>query len=208
MDRQRRAFHAVENDQGEIIGFVMTSIFTSDIWEQNRVIVIYALVILGVVLLLGVGLSRGIVALLRGSLKGHHPTELLELYLKQEDVLNAIEDGLVATDREGTIIFSNQAAQRLLGASQGELEGRQLEEVFPESACVQAASTGQTFHNRSCVIGERQVLASEVPIRGEEGLDGVLSVLHDKTEMMRLSDQLSGTRNMLDTLRFFSTMSL
>lgn len=37
----------------------MTSIFTSDIWEQNRVIVIYALVILGVVLLLGVGLSRG-----------------------------------------------------------------------------------------------------------------------------------------------------
>ena len=46
---QRRAFHAVENDQGEIIGFVMTSIFTSDIWEQNRVIVIYALVILGVV---------------------------------------------------------------------------------------------------------------------------------------------------------------
>lgn len=201
---QRRAFHAVENDQGEIIGFVMTSIFTSDIWEQNRVIVIYALVILGVVLLLGVGLSRGIVALLRGSLKGHHPTELLELYLKQEDVLNAIEDGLVATDREGTIIFSNQAAQRLLGASQGELEGRQLEEVFPESACVQAASTGQTFHNRSCVIGERQVLASEVPIRGEEGLDGVLSVLHDKTEMMRLSDQLSGTRNMLDTLRFFN----
>lgn len=49
-------------------------------------------------------------------------------------MLNAIEDGLVATDREGTIIFSNQAAQRLLGASQGELEGRQMEEVFPESA--------------------------------------------------------------------------
>ena len=45
-----------------------------------------------------------------------------------------------------------------------------MEEVFLESACVQAASTGQTFHNRSCVIGERQVLASEVPIRGEEGL--------------------------------------
>ena len=141
----------------------MTSIFTSDIWEQNRVIVIYALVILGVVLLLGVGLSRGIVALLRGSLKGHHPTELLELYLKQEDVLNAIEDGLVATDREGTIIFSNQAAQRLLGGFPGGTwRGGQMEEVFPESACVQAASTGQTFHNRSCVIGERQVLASEV----------------------------------------------
>lgn len=201
---QRRAFHAVVDSQGEIIGFVMTSIFTSDIWEQNRVIVVYALAILGVVLLLGVGLSRGIVALLRGSLKGYHPTELLELYLKQEDVLNAIEDGLVATDLEGKVIFSNQAADRLLGVAQQELEGHPLTERFPESACTQVARTGRASQNRSCVIGERQVLASEIPIRGEKGWDGVLNVFHDKTEMMRLSDQLSGTRNMLDTLRFFN----
>lgn len=201
---QRRAFHAVENHEGEIIGFVMTSIFTSDIWAQNEVIVVYALAIFGVVLLLGVGLSRGIVTLLRGSLKGHHPTELLELYLKQEDVLNAIEDGLVATDLEGRVIFSNQAADRLLGASQQELEGQLLTKRFPESACTKVIRTGRANHNRSCVIGDRQVLASEVPIRGEEGWDGVLNIFHDKTEMMRLSDQLSGTRNMLDTLRFFN----
>lgn len=201
---QRRAFHAVENEEGEIIGFVMTSIFSSDIWKQNQVIVIYILAILGVVLLLGVVLSRGIVALLRGSLKGHHPTELLELYLKQEDVLNAIEDGLVATDRDGAVIFSNQAADRLFGLNQQEWQGRHLDELFPESACAQTARTGQASHNRSCVIGERQVLASEVPIRGEEGWDGVLNIFHDKTEMMLLSDQLSGTRNMLDTLRFFN----
>lgn len=201
---QRRAFHAVENDKGEMIGFVMTSIFTSDIWEQNRAIVVYALAILGVVLLLGVGLSRGIVAMLRGSLKGHHPMELLALYLKQEDVLNAIEDGLVATDREGKVIFSNQAANRLFGVPQQELEGRLLSEKFPESACAQVICTGRANHNRSCVIGDRQVLTSEIPIRDEEGWDGVLNVFHDKTEMMRLSDQLSGTRNMLDTLRFFN----
>lgn len=201
---QRRAFHAVEDQQGEIIGFVMTSIFTSDIWDQSLGIVVYALAILGVVLLLGIVLSQGIVSLLRGSLQGHHPAELLELYLKQEDVLNAIEDGLIATDRQGKVIFSNEAADRLFGADRQALEGRPLAERFPESACAQVIRTGQANHNRSCVIGERQVLASEVPIRGEEGWDGVLNIFHDKTEMMRLSDQLSGTRNMLDTLRFFN----
>lgn len=201
---QRRAFHAVENEEGEIIGFVMTSIFTSDIWAQSRVIIVYALAVLGVVLLLGVVLSRGIVTLLRGSLKGHHPAELLELYLKQEDVLNAIEDGLIATDPEGRVIFSNQAADHLFGVQQQELKGQYLRQVFSESTCDQAVHTGRASHNRSCVIGERQVLASEVPIRGEEGWDGVLNIFHDKTEMMRLSDQLSGTQNMLDTLRFFN----
>lgn len=201
---QRRAFHAVEDSQGEIIGFVMTSIFTSDIWRQSQIIVVYALGVLGAVLILGVVLSRGIVTLLRGSLLGHHPTELLALYLKQEDVLNAIEDGLVATNREGKVIFSNQAAQHLLGASQKELEGCFLTERFPESTCARVIRVGQAVHNRSCVIGDRQVLASEVPIRGEDGWEGVLNIFHDKTEMMRLSDQLSGTRNMLDTLRFFN----
>ena len=201
---QRQAFHAVKNSQGEIIGFVMTSIFTADILARNKVLVIYALAILAVVFVVGLALSRGIVQLLKGSLKGHHPYELLELYLRQADVLNAIEDGLIATDLEGKVIFSNQAALKLLGREMEEVRGQELCQIFPESCCLQVARTGAATHNRSCVMGERQVLSSEIPIRGETGLDGVLSVLHDKTEMMRLSDELSGTRNTLDTLRFFN----
>lgn len=201
---QRQAFHAVKNSQGEIIGFVMTSIFTADILARNKVLVIYALAILAVVFVVGLALSRGIVQLLKGSLKGHHPYELLELYLRQADVLNAIEDGLIATDLEGKVIFSNQAALKLLGREMDEVRGQELCQIFPESCCRQVAQTGEATHNRSCVMGERQVLSSEIPIQGEKGLDGVLSVLHDKTEMMRLSDELSGTRNTLDTLRFFN----
>ena len=64
----------MKNSQGEIIGFVMTSIFTADILARNKVLVIYALAILAVVFVVGLALSRGIVQLLKGSLKGHHPT--------------------------------------------------------------------------------------------------------------------------------------
>jgi len=32
----------------------------------------------------------------------------------------------------------------------------------------------------------------------------VLNIFHDKTEMMKISDELSGTKYMLDTLRFFN----
>lgn len=200
---QRRAFHAIENDQGEIIGFVMTSIFTSGILALNRTLAIYFLAIFAAACVVGVLLSRGIVHLLKKGLLGHHPHELLDLYLQQGEVLNAIEDGLVATDPEGRVVFENQAAQSLF---QGEpdLKGRLLQEVFPESGCLQAVKTGQPVHNRSCVIRGRQVLSSEIPIQGSEGCGGVLNVFHDKTEMRKLSDELSGTRYMLDTLRFFN----
>ena len=201
---QRQAFHGIVNDQGEVIGFVVASIFTSDILERSQMLLIYALLVFAAVFLVGLGLSRGMVNVLKKSLRGYHPYELLELYLKQGDVLNAVEDGLVATDGQGKVIFSNRAALDLLGIEEAQLRGSPLESVFPDSRCAQVVATGQPTHNRSCLMGERQVLASEVPIPGENGAGGVLSVFHDKTEMYKLSDELSGTRYMLDTLRFFN----
>ena len=201
---QRQAFHGVTNEQGEVIGFVVASIFTADILAQNRMLLLYVLLVFAAVALVGLGLSRGMVNVLKKSLRGLHPYELLELYLRKGDILNAIEDGLVATDRQGAVIFSNRAAWELLGLEEDQLRGRPLEEVFPDSQCARVAAAGQPTHNRSCLIGERQVLASEVPILGENGTEGVLSVFHDKTEMYRLSDELSGTKYMLDTLRFFN----
>lgn len=58
-------------------------------------------------------LARGIVYLLKGSLRGHHPKELLDLYLQQDDLLNSIEDGLVATDLRGQVVFANDQARGL-----------------------------------------------------------------------------------------------
>ena len=201
---QRRAFHAVEDADGTILGFVMTSTFTAEISAHIHRLVLYCLVLFGAALAVALGLSRGLVALLRRSLLGYHPTELLELYLQQGEVLNAVEDGLVATDPKGKVVFANQTACRLLQKSEKALKGRKLNQVFPESSCVQAARTGEAVHNRSCVISGHPVLSSEIPIPGKSGSSGVLNVFHDKTELQKLSDELSGAHYMLDTLRFFN----
>ena len=201
---QRRAFHAVRAEDGTVIGFVMTSIFKSGILERNQGLAAYFLIILSAAFLIGLLLSQWIVEILKDSLMGHHPAELLDLYRQQANVLNAIEDGIVATDLSGKVVFSNLAACRLFQKGEEELLHRELSSVFPESRCVQTARTGQAVHNRSRIIQSRQVLASELPIQSVAGCAGVLSVFHDKTEMMALSDELSGTRNMLDTLRAFN----
>ena len=202
--QQRRAFHAIRGADGAILGYVTASVFISGIWQQY-------LSLVGPVLLIFVGsvlaaavFSRGIMGLLVDSLGGRQPGDLLHLYLRQDEVLNALGDGLVATDGEGRVLFSNTTAGRLLG-QEGPLDaGAPLAELFPESRCVQVAQSGQGSQNRSCMVGAHQVLLSELPLRGEAGLTGTLSILHDKTEMRKLSDELSGTRYMLDTLRFFN----
>ena len=201
---QRVAFHAVRDGSGSIIGFVTAAIFRADILQRSLNLVLLFSLVLGGMFGVALLLARGIVHLLKGSLRGHHPKELLDLYLQQDDLLNSIEDGLVATDLRGQVVFANDQARTLLQCGSTPLEGQPLTRFFPETGCIQVARSGQAVHNRSCVIQERQILASEVPILGENGSQGVLNVFHDKTEMRKLSDELSGARYMLDTLRFFN----
>lgn len=201
---QRRAFQAVYGQQGQLLGFVMTSIFTADILHRSYALAGYSLLLLAGMLLAALALTHGMVSLLKTSLRGHHPTELLDLYLRQADVLNAIEDGVVATDAGGVIVFTNQAAQGLLRQRGEALTGRALSLFFPDTRCRAVARGEAGSDNRSCVLGNRQVLTTELPIQWETGRDGALTVFHDKTEMLELSDKLSGTQNTLDTLRAFN----
>lgn len=201
---QRRMFQAIHDYQGEVIGFVTVSTFQAGIVQQNLSRVPVFIYILVVALIISMLTTRGIVRLLRRSLNGYQPAELLDIYLRQDGVLNAVEEGLIATDDQGIVIFSNDPAHRLFEMDEGELVGRQLSDFFPETICTQAAWDGTEEHNRSLVIDGRQVLVTTLPIRGKSGRRGALNVFQDKTELRKLSDELSGAREMLDTLRFFN----
>lgn len=201
---QRKAFCAVQDNAGAVIGFVTVAIFTSGILAQMRSLVLIFVGVLGVSLLAALLLSRGIVHLLKQSLQGYHPIQLLDLYQRQDEVLNVIEDGLVATDCGGKIVFVNDLACRIFQQERAELEGRPFQEVFPEASCLQTAQTGRPVHNRSLVVGQSQVLANVLPLWDGKDVQGVLTILHDKTELRKLSDELSGAQDMLDTLRMFN----
>ena len=128
---QRRAFHAVEDTDGTILGFVMTSVFISDIYAHIQSLILYCILLFCTALVVALGLSRGLVALLRRSLLGYHPTELLELYLQQGEVLNAVEDGLVAT--EPAWITSNQIEAARIAMTRYTKRGGQVWiKIFPD----------------------------------------------------------------------------
>lgn len=202
---QRRAFHAVKNTSGQIIGFVSASVFTSYITDQNINILLVHLAILGLMLFVSLFMTRLIVAFLRKSLMGLHPDELLDLYLKQDEIMNAVEEGLIASDPEGTVLFSNMVARRLYSEDGQPLMGQKLERLYPETSQISIIRSGKSEHGRSFAVNGHTVLVNEIPIRSSSGLiQGVLTILSDKTEMLAMSDELSGTKNMLDTLRSFN----
>lgn len=127
---QRRAFHAVVGNDGAISGFVMASAFSTYIAEQSRQIFSVYAAVLVVMLVVSFLLSHGTVRLLRSSLMGYHPQELLRLYLRQDTVLNAMEEGILASDLTGTVVFANQPARALFPPGEEPL-GQPIGRLFP-----------------------------------------------------------------------------
>lgn len=202
---QRRAFHAVHNQNGEIIGYVMASIFTAHISDRQANIIVVHIVILVIMIFVSFLLTYTMVRFLRKSLLGFHPNELLDLYLQQDEVLNAVEEGLIASDLHGNIIFANLTARRLFGAEHAVLTGTALKSIYGDTRSTDIAATGAASYNRTNVIGGHTVLVNEIPIRtGSNPVQGVLTIFFDQTEMLKITDELSGTRSMLDTFRSFN----
>ena len=205
---QRRAFHAVKNSGGEIVGFVMVSLFTATLSAQHRSLLFFYIIIFLIMMIVSISLTHTMFSLLRDSLLGYDPEELVNIYTRQDEVMNMIDEGLAATDLDGRILFANQKVSTILGrpANDPPLTHLTIQELFPQTAFDQVIKTGESVTHESISFAGRQLIVKEVPIhgRGKQARRGVLIVLFDRTDLLRLSDELSGAHNMLDTLRAFN----
>ncbi len=202
---QRRAYHGVESSSGELIGFVMISVFYENITESMLAIALFHGFVLLLMLAVSALVTTVVMRLLRQSLMGLRPEELVRRYLRQDEVLSAVEEGFVASDSAGHILFCNPALQTLLGQDE-DLVGRPIQDIFPQTSAATIRISNQPIHRQTWVVGHNTVMANEIPFRiGTHGDEvGVLTVLFDQTELLRMSDQLFGAQNMLDTLRSFN----
>lgn len=199
------AFHAIRNAEGVTEGFVMVSVAVSKITGQSQQIMLVYVAMFLAMLLLSILLTGAFFRFQRTMLLGHEPVELLSLYVKQDEVINSLAEGIVSVGQNGKILFANKPAEPLLAGQSGALVGKSLKEVFPDTHFEQILEDGTAVMNQVYVNGDQTLLINEVPVteHGEQP-DGVLLILQDRTEALRLSDELSGARNMMDTLRAFN----
>lgn len=199
---QRRAFHAVYDANGTLIGFVTASVLISSLEQIRRhLIAIY----LGIFLLLipaGCGLAWIFMHRIRTILLGHQPEEFRRLYIERAEVIDALEEGICAVNAEGTVILINQSARNLLKIPPGlDAEGRPVSAVDERSGLIRTLETGTAEYNVHERIKDQNILSTRIPVYHQEQLIGAVSISRDKTELTRLAEELTGARYMIDTLR-------
>ncbi len=202
MGLQRRAFHAVTDNDGNVIGFVMVSVLDTHITKaQNSIIRSYLMVLL-IVLLIGSIVAAVYRYHLENVLLGYRPEEFANMYIERAEVLNALEEGIFAIDQNEDLILMNHSAKRMLDLDPDlPIEGHKLTEYYPETRLPNTVRTGRKETNINFTIKGKNIISSRIPIRSKGKIIGAVSIFRNKTEVIRLAEELTGAQYMVDTLR-------
>ncbi len=203
---ERCAFVPVETEDGSIVGFVAVGIYTRSVRALVGSTVVQFLVVAAAACLLGILLSRRMTSRIKHTLMGYEPDDFRRLFHRQEVVLESLEEGIVAIDRSGRIIYLNSAAVKLFGLKSREAAvGRSAKELNQNSTLNRLLRTGKPEHNVSIndLPGGR-VLSDRLPICQDGKVVGAVAIFRDRTEMTRLAENLTGVQHMVEAMRAYT----
>ena len=197
MGFQHRYFSPVLDENGDVIGFVMTSTTRSRIDAlRSEIVASYGKLFL---LLTACTIAfAGLLAMyLKKHLRGARPEELLRIYLVQNDILNSLEEGIVSLDNDGKILFVNAAAVNTLGQHEDLLLGKPVDDLLRR----QDGESLRNVEGQNLPTSRPNLLTGSVLMRSGGSCTGQVLILKDKSDAVRRAEQLSGSRNMISALR-------
>ena len=195
--RQRRAYAAVYDENGEYSGFVMAIMLMENIRMENMQMLLIFLLITLAAIIIELLVSDQLSGRIKKSLMGYEPDVFTAMYRMRDNILGALDEGILAVDRGGKVQFANDAAIRMLGCAEG-IVGKRIEAVG-DPVLSNTIRNGDRDFNVSLANGD--ILLDRVPVREDDQTVGAIAVLHNRAEYTKLMEDLSGTRYLVDSMR-------
>lgn len=203
---QRRAYSAIYDSEGNYIGFVMAIMLMENIKAETfQTLTFYALITLSAVLIeliLSAELSNSI----KRSLHGYEPDVFSAMYQVRDNILESLDEGIIAIDKTGSVQFVNNAAVSMLGGGQNtgvkNIVGAPLGNICDGTLFDHTLKSGEKeFNIREPRLRRSDILIDRIPIKDDNGTVGAVGILHDRAEYTKLMEDLTGTRYLVDAMR-------
>ncbi|MQA82178.1 MAG: PAS domain-containing protein [Streptosporangiales bacterium] len=190
----------VLDDEGGFVGIVAVGTAYPSVWERLATATPNLVTYLGIASLLG-GLGSWLLARrVKRQTHGLEPHEITGLAEHRDAMLHGIKEGVVGLDPQGHITLANDVATGLLGLP-ADCVGRSVDEVDLAPALRDVLTGRAQGTDQAVVAGGRVLTLNRRPVwsRGRE--IGSVTTFRDRTELVRLQEELGTTRNTTDTLR-------
>jgi PAS domain S-box-containing protein len=131
-------------------------------------------------------------------------TNLKEIQSLLEAIFNATQDAISVVNREGLGIMINPAYKRITGYSEADVIGKPatVDIAQGESVHLKVLSTSKPVRNAQMKVGiaKKDVLVDGAPIMVNDQLVGSVAVIHDISEIKRLTEELDKAQQIIRTL--------
>ena len=201
---QRRAYSALYSETGEYLGFIMVIILTEHVNENiTQIITTYAILAV-VAILIELFITSRISKSIKNSLLGYEPDTISAMYLVRDNILESLKEGVIAVDKNGTILFTNNSAVKMLDKSSTATEfiGKNIEQI-KNGNVIKTVLNGseKEFGIQGQRMDGTDVIIDRIPIKHEEDPIDTICILHDRAEYTKLMEDLAGTRYLVDSMR-------
>ena len=201
---QRRAYSALYSETGEYLGFIMVIILTEHVNENiTQIIATYAILAV-VAIVIELFITSRISKSIKNSLLGYEPDTISAMYLVRDNILESLKEGIIAVDKDGTILFTNNSAVKMLDKSSTATEfiGKNIEQI-KNGNVIKTVLNGseKEFGIQGQRMDGTDVIIDRIPIKHEEDPIDTICILHDRAEYTKLMEDLAGTRYLVDSMR-------
>lgn len=199
------AVTAVRGANGAVTGYVLAGLYLRSIRTMAlRTLAVFVgtgLAALGVGTLLSLQLARRI----KSGLLGYEPDAFRDLFLRRMELLDALDEGLLAIDRDAHILYINRAAAEMLSFDKDAVLGRPLAEVYPQSTIPQVLRTQKAEYNVSLEsLRHVRILSDRMPVWRDGRIVGAVAIFRNRTEVARLARELTGVQHIVEAMRAYT----
>lgn len=204
---EHRALAAVQDLDGSLLGFVSVGIGVRSVHQ----IVLDTVGCFSILTFLAAGvalvLSRNLSSSIKEALLGYEPDAFRQMFHQREDILETLEEGIIAIDKNADVIYVNPAGLHLLNAQRlSDVLGRPLKELYPDTLLPRLLTTGMPEYNVHLqhVPGSKAALSDRMPIWEDDQIVGAVAIFQDRTEAAAMAEELTGVRHLVEAMRAYT----
>ncbi|MBR3918412.1 MAG: hypothetical protein IKJ59_06720, partial [Clostridia bacterium] len=111
---QRRAYAAIYDEEGNYAGFVMAIMLMKNIKNETIQIILTFILITIIAILIELFISAELSDKIKKSLLGYEPDVFTSMFRMRDNILESLDEGIVAVDKVGKVQFINKSAVEML----------------------------------------------------------------------------------------------
>lgn len=199
---QRRTYAAIYDENEEYCGFIMTIVLKTSIYSVTIKTILLFIAVTLAAIIIEILISRTISYRIRQRLLGYEPDTFSSMFMVRDNILESIQEGIIAVDSEKNVEFANKVAKKILNCHENEKVNFIQEKVFADKILSKTLETGETIIGlQEKTLNGTELLIDCIPVKKENKITGAVAILHDRTEYTKLMEDLSGTKYLVDSMR-------